>query len=207
MEGNLYELDFEDYLTQKLIWPKDGQRIIAQYTQDTIVLYQAYSKEISGPAIMHQDFITENPNFSIGRMTWVKPNFLWMMFRSDWGSKKNQETILAFFVNRFWFELCIKEAALSGKDKNCKQRNVVVQWDPDHTPGGGKHKARKAIQIGLRKLRSEEWAQGTKGPAIRKILDITDFVHQANETRIARDNFLMPKERIYPFEAHNIQLI
>jgi len=26
----------------------------------------------------------------MNRMTWIKPNFLWMMYRSGWASKKNQ---------------------------------------------------------------------------------------------------------------------
>ncbi|MFM7854759.1 MAG: DUF4291 family protein [Flammeovirgaceae bacterium] len=27
---------------------------------------------------------------SLNRMTWMKPNFLWMMYRSGWATKHNQ---------------------------------------------------------------------------------------------------------------------
>ena len=33
--------------------------------------------------------------FSLDRMSWIKPNFLWMMFRSGWGTKEGQEVTLA----------------------------------------------------------------------------------------------------------------
>lgn len=201
------QLVLEDYLSQKSLWPQSGRQILAQYTDSLIVLYQAYSAEIAIPAVLYQDFITENPAFQLRRMTWVKPNFLWMMFRSDWASKKNQEKVLAFHVRREWIEACILEAGLSGLDKNCKNKKVVVQWDPDHTPAGGKHPARKAIQIGLRGDRAEEWAKGINGPGIVKITDITEIVHRENSIRKHSENFLMPAERVYPFEAPNIQLV
>jgi Domain of unknown function (DUF4291) len=140
-------------------------------------------------------------------MTWAKPNFLWMMFRSGWATKKNQEKILAFRVNRFWFDNCLLSASLSGKDKDCKNKDVVVQWDPDHTPGGKKHKSRRAIQIGIRKHKIIEWAQGVKGPAIIEMIDITELVHESNAARQQTGNFIMPRERIYPLEAKNIHLM
>ena len=206
MERDIFTLAFEEYDTQKSIWPRSGRQIIGHYNDSYIVVYQAYCQEIADPAVVNQDFITDNPNFLPVRMTWIKPNFLWMMFRSDWATKKNQERILAFHVHRSWFEECILEAGLSGADKNCRNRNVVVQWDPDHSPSGGKHPNRKDIQIGIRKIRSDQWAQGIKGPAIGKITDITEFVHQENLTRKQTGNFNMPVERVYPFEAKNIEL-
>jgi hypothetical protein len=30
------------------------------------------------------------PDFSLRRMTWIKPGFLWMMHRSGWATKPNQ---------------------------------------------------------------------------------------------------------------------
>ena len=202
----LQNQEFEDYLSQKQKWPASGQQIQASYDSESLILYQAYSSTIAKPAIEFQDFVTNNPNYNPKRMTWVKPNFLWMMFRSGWGTKHNQENILAFKVRKNWFEACVLEAGLSGKDKNCKNKSVVVQWDPDHSPSGAKNSLKKAIQIGLRKNRAEEWALGNKGPGIIEIFDFTEFVRQADHDRINTQNFLMPKERIYPFEAKNIDL-
>jgi hypothetical protein len=47
-----------------------------QPTPDTITVYQAYSAEISGPAVAQQR-LDASEAFRVGRMTWVKPSFLW----------------------------------------------------------------------------------------------------------------------------------
>ena len=52
---------------------------------------KAYNPIIAKEAIALQTF---GENFNINRMTWIKPSFLWMMYRSNWGTKKNQECIL-----------------------------------------------------------------------------------------------------------------
>ncbi|WP_375339409.1 DUF4291 family protein [Okeania hirsuta] len=42
--------------------------------------------------------------FSLNRMSWIKTNFLWMMYRSAWGSKTGQEIILAVTIKRTAFD-------------------------------------------------------------------------------------------------------
>nr|WP_240038802.1 MULTISPECIES: DUF4291 family protein [Okeania] len=37
-------------------------------------------------------------------MSWIKTNFLWMMYRSAWGSKTGQEIILAVTIKRTAFD-------------------------------------------------------------------------------------------------------
>lgn len=46
--------------------------IRADYDRDTIVVYQAYCKQIAQPAIEHQHFVEP---FSFNRMTWIKTFF------------------------------------------------------------------------------------------------------------------------------------
>lgn len=41
--------------------------------------------------------------FKMDRMTWIKPSFLWMMYRSGWATKKDQERILAIDIKREGF--------------------------------------------------------------------------------------------------------
>lgn len=206
MEEMFEDIKLLDYLSQKSQWPERGKSIVAQYNQECILLYQAFCPAIANAAILHQDFVTNNPGFDPGRMTWVKPNFLWMMFRSDWAQKKNQEKILAFWVNLNWFTTCLSEAKLSGRDKNCKSSPVVVQWDPDHTPGGGKNSLRRDIQIGLRKEKALEWSLGICGPAIKKILDLTPLVHSSNNSHKQSNNFLMPEEKYFEYYSESIDL-
>lgn len=50
--------------------------IRADYNRDTIVVYQAYNETIAKLAIENKKFV---PPFSLTRMTWIKPSFLWMM--------------------------------------------------------------------------------------------------------------------------------
>ena len=48
-------------------------------------------------AVANQTFL-KCKDYSTTRMTWIKPNFLWMMYRSGWAEKKGQENILAIYL-------------------------------------------------------------------------------------------------------------
>jgi hypothetical protein len=50
-------------------------------------VYQAYSPHIAHAAIAAGTFVTP---FKQGRMTWIKPSFLWMMYRSGWYAGRPQ---------------------------------------------------------------------------------------------------------------------
>lgn len=78
----------------------------AFYDNETITIYQAFKKEIALPAVKAQTFVSP---FKIERMTWIKPSFLWMMYRSGWAEKEGQEHILAIKIKRegFGFTKCL----------------------------------------------------------------------------------------------------
>ena len=61
-------------------------KIRAFYTEDKIRVYQAYNEDIVREAIKRGTF---GSNFKLDRMTWIKPYFLWMMYRCGWGKKEN----------------------------------------------------------------------------------------------------------------------
>lgn len=65
-----------------------GNEIRAVYTQKTIRIYQAYSNDIASEAVKLGTF---GSKFKMDRMTWIKPSFLWMMYRCGWGTKENSE--------------------------------------------------------------------------------------------------------------------
>ncbi|MEH2315556.1 DUF4291 family protein [Nostoc sp.] len=69
----------EPYLTQVSNWPKNGRHILAQYDDHSIVVYQAYRPAIGDFTATYGYFSDE---FSFDRMSWIKPNFIWMMYRS-----------------------------------------------------------------------------------------------------------------------------
>jgi hypothetical protein len=85
-------------------------------------------------------------DFSYSRMSWIKPNFLWMMFRSGWGTKEGQEIILGLRLRRPFFDSLLARAVASSWDPSDQVTNdkwkaavassdVRLQWDPDHDAG------------------------------------------------------------------------
>ena len=90
-------ISYEAY--KKLTLPKEGQHILAHYDSENIVVYQAYNETIAKAAVRNQAFTAES-GYSFKRMSWIKPNFLWMMYRSSWGSAKNQTHIGDYYKSR-----------------------------------------------------------------------------------------------------------
>ena len=103
-------LDTEPYSQQVARWPQDGRVILAQFDAESIVVYQAY-----GPAI--GNFAAENGYFGgpfkLTRMSWIKPNFLWMMYRCGWATKEGQEVVLAIRLQRSAFDQILSLAVHS----------------------------------------------------------------------------------------------
>ena len=66
------------YVVQQATWPAEGRHILAQYDGQSVIVYQAYRPSIGNFAAQHGYFGGE---FSFTRMSWIKPNFLWMMYR------------------------------------------------------------------------------------------------------------------------------
>ena len=48
--------------------------------------------------------------FSYQRMSWIKPNFLWMMYRCGWATKEGQERVLAIELPRREFAAFVDSA-------------------------------------------------------------------------------------------------
>eukprot|EP01121_Diplochlamys_sp_Union-15-3_P000596 TRINITY_DN10513_c0_g1_i1.p1 TRINITY_DN10513_c0_g1~~TRINITY_DN10513_c0_g1_i1.p1 ORF type:complete len:235 (-),score=44.04 TRINITY_DN10513_c0_g1_i1:90-752(-) len=200
-------LETELYNDAVKVWPSHGKHILAQYDDDSILVYQAYSPSIGKYAATHQSFMGCT-DFSSTRMTWIKTNFLWMMYRSGWGTKSNQEITLGIWLKREAFEKILEHAVHSSfqpdqfASKNDYNKSVAeakksdfgfvrLQWDPDHHPSGSPHPNRRAIQLGLKQVKSFY-----EGDAIVQILDLTDFVAENRSKSV--DELIIPKERVYP---------
>jgi hypothetical protein len=160
--------------------PKEGKHIIGHQTEDSIVVYQAYRPAIADYAVKHQRL--GGNDFSYDRMSWIKPGFLWMMYRCGWASKQDQEWVLALWLSKDDFKKILEQAVPStfkvnqfediGQWKKAlKQKEVRLQWDPDHTPYGGKQE-RKAIQLGLKGEMLATFGEHF----ITQIDDVTGFV-------------------------------
>lgn len=195
-------LEVKPYQQQICAWPKAGRHILAQFDDSSVVVYQAYKPAIGHFAAEHGHFGAE---FSYSRMSWIKPNFLWMMYRSGWGTKPGQEVTLALRLKRDYFEALLKEAVSSTFDarlyhsnaawqKAVANSNVRLQWDPDHDPSGLAQN-RRAVQLGLR----GEALQGFKGDAFVAIYDISAFVleQRVNARASGYQGLLTPAEKVY----------
>jgi hypothetical protein len=190
-----------NYLELKLQWPQSGKHILATYDDTSIIVYQAYHPRIGRHAIEHQTF---GGDFSMNRMTWIKPNFLWMMFRSGWGTKSNQEVTLAIRLKREGFEEILQSAVHSSYQtsygthetwkKALKESSIRLQWDPDHDPFGKKLE-RKAIQLGLRGESVQKYVEDW----IIEIDDISVFVEEQRQLiqNGHLDHLQVPNEKIY----------
>ncbi len=193
-------LILEPYKNQIVRWPQEGCHILAQFTGEYVVVYQAYRPEIGHFAVKNQHFGGE---FSFNRMSWIKPNFLWMMFRSGWATKIDQEVILAIYLKKDFFNHVLENAYPSRNvlglektewDKKIETTHVRLQWDPDHDPTG-RPLERKAIQLGLRRT----FLLPFKGDGIVKIENISDFVYEQRQhvESLRFDELILPKEELY----------
>ncbi|MFC5906344.1 DUF4291 domain-containing protein [Streptacidiphilus monticola] len=188
-------------------------RIRARYDDATVTVYQAYSPALGLPAAAAGRF---PPAWKRDRMTWVKPSFLWMMYRCGWAAKEGQQTVLAVRISRGGFEWALENACLSGyerglhTDRASWQRELRraparVQWDPERN-------------LRLQPLPHRALQLGLVGEAVRRyadewITEIDDVTPLARRIRAllseGRDDAareLLPKERPYDYRAAHLLL-
>ncbi len=178
------------------------KEIRALYDENTIRVYQAYNKIIANEAA---EIGTFGKSFKLNRMTWIKPSFLWMMYRSGWGTKENQERILAIDIEREFFDHIVRNAIISKYESDIgisyrewkeqiKNSDIRCQWDPERDIYG-KALSYRSIQLGL------------KGKAVKEyvdewITDITDITEYVQELRGKKEkgidiSLFLPKEQTY----------
>jgi len=196
-----------DYQTQSASWPQAGRHILAHHDAETIVVYQAYSPLIGHYAAKHQRF---GDGFALSRMSWIKPNFLWMMYRSSWGTAEGQEVVLAITLRRaafdeilrgsvpssFWRERFATEAEYKHA---LATSNVRMQWDPDHAPGGAPLE-RRAVQLGLRGDVLHRFAEGTRGTWVTAIEDVSELVATQRTRLRSGEKIETPAETVVRIE-------
>lgn len=194
------KIKLKKYKEQLQDWPQKGFHIMAQYDDQKIIVYQSYKKEIGEFATNNQYF---GGSFSVERMTWIKSNFLWMMYRNGWGTKEGQECVLAIHLKISAFEKYLENAVYSSYNNDLrvtkeewqeqvKNSSVRLQWDPDHDPFGNKLE-RRAIQIGLR----NEFIHSFAKEDIIFIENISDYVKEQNQFVLNNEleHLILPEEK------------
>lgn len=182
----------------------EQKQIRALFNDQTIRVYQAYSDAIADTALEHGTFIS--PPFKMERMTWIKPSFLWMMYRAGWGYKDpHQKRILAIDISHDGFKWALTHsceshapASLNKEDwQELKQKFPVrIQWDPERDLNLQPLPYR-SIQIGLSKTAIDFYVHKW----IQKITDITPLAHSIHTCvqagNIEQAKKMLPKESIY----------
>ncbi|WP_328926314.1 DUF4291 domain-containing protein [Streptomyces sp. NBC_00190] len=143
-----------------------NRQIRAAHTAATVTVYQAYSPSLGVPAARGGRF---PPAWKRERMTWIKPSFLWMMYRCGWAAKADQETVLAIDITREGFDRALREACLSHYEpgvhadrgawqQSLRATSARVQWDPER-------------DLHLNTLPYRSLQLGLSGPASRAYAD------------------------------------
>jgi hypothetical protein len=180
-------------------------QIRADHDARTIVVYQAYAPAIAGPAVAARRFV---PPFSLARMTWIKPSFLWLMERSNWAQKSGQERVLAVRITRAGWEEALAAGVLTAYTRGVHRdvddwqqqfaaATVHVQWDPERSIRGA-GLATNAIQVGLSRQIIERYVDAWTVD----IVDVTPQVRKIHAFvtagQLDRARALLPRERPYP---------
>lgn len=180
-------------------------QIRADFDRNTIVVYQAFNDAIANAAIQNRRF---SPPFSTSRMTWIKPSFLWLMARSNWGKKSGQQRILKVRMSRAGWDHALAMGVLTSYDrvahrsatdwdKQFQSASVHVQWDPERSIRGQKLEHR-SIQVGLSRAvigdYVSDWVVSIEDvtPTVKKMRGFLESGRQEHAKR------LLPKERPYP---------
>jgi hypothetical protein len=178
------------------------KQIYAVYDDERIRVYQAYNDWIAEEALQKGRF---GSRFKRERMTWIKPSFLWMMYRAGWASKEGQTRILGIDLKREGFDYIVNHGVsssyskeqFSGKEdwkEKLKRAEVRCQWDPERDAYGNPL-ARRSIQLGIRgemvRRYVEEWTLGITDltPEVREIKERIDAGRPYQER--------LPRERKY----------
>jgi len=180
------------------------RQIRAFHTPAFVRVYQAYSDAIADVALANQTFVS--PPFKMERMTWIKPSFLWMMYRAGWGKKDDgQRRILAIDITHDGFAWALAHSLSSHRPDDLTlaewtqlkiEKPVRIQWDPERDLYRNPL-AHRAIQIGLSNeavIRYvEEW--------IVKITDVTELAstihNKVKREQLDEATALLPKETPY----------
>lgn len=195
---------------------KQDYRVVrAHHTASTIRVYQAYSHTIADAALAAQRFV---PPFKMERMTWIKPSFLWMMYRAGWSYKDaGQARILAIDISREGFEWALANACIahfehptfSSHDEwqaRIAATNIRIQWDPERNFHGQPINGVRSLQLGLRgdavQRYVNEWTV-----AIHDVTELAQTMKALVDKRdLAAATELLPKETPYsvPETLHQV---
>jgi hypothetical protein len=178
-----------------------SRQLLAAFDDRGIDVYQAFEPRTVSEAVRAQRF---GVGFGLDRMTWIKPSFGWMLYRSGHATKHRQERIvrvtirheaflemLAAAVPTSYYEALYADPAdWNAALRRCEAR---YQWDPDRDLAL-RPLDRRALQLGIAgsliRRYASEW--------IVQIVDVTELAHAVRDAVAAHAPLpAVPIEREY----------
>ncbi len=186
-----------------------GRQIHAEFDEDGVIVYQAFKSSIADESLRLGTF---GKGFNLERMTWIKPSFGWMLYRSLYGTKHRQERILKIKLSHEGFLTILAQGVPTSFDSHLFARenewraaldgaDVRYQWDPDRDVRL-RRLDRRALQIGMRGAIVRDYVSKW----VRKIDDVTELARRLKSQSGAEEIEFpdLPRERVYDV-PHAIQ--
>lgn len=171
---------------------EDVQRFVGEWDAEGVYVYQAFCDDIADWALAHQQF--GGPKFNTTRMTWVKPSFGWVLYRSGYGHKPGQNRVLKIKLSHHSLGVLLSACQCVDTNKTTRSKRSVeqtgngrVQWDPerDMMTSDGREprelRRQRAIQIGLKGRLSDLYVT-----SVISIQDVTELCHKVCDAHRAK---------------------
>jgi hypothetical protein len=178
------------------------RQILADFDNEGIIVYQAFNPSIAEEAVRLGTF---GKGFNLERMTWIKPSFGWMLYRSGYATKHNQERILKIKLSHDGFLAILSQGIHTSFEPGLfnteidwqlalRRGEVRYQWDPDRDLQL-RRLERRALQVGIRGSVVRDYVN-------RWILGIEDVTELAHAIKVAVEEKqkqlpLVPEEGVY----------
>ena len=164
-----------------------------EFDDEGVYIYQAFNESIAKYAVEHQKFLG-CPDFRPDRMTWIKPSFGWVLYRSGYGTKHNQTRVLKVKLSHEAMAHILERCKLTthSLEKSVDFAETAtestafgrVQWDPERdllsVSETGREPRRmlrqRAIQIGVAHALSKYYVE-----SVISIEDVTELSHRVRE--------------------------
>jgi hypothetical protein len=188
----------------------EERRVYAAYDDEGVFVYQAFKPSIVQAALENGRF---GAGFNLERMTWIKPSFAWMLYRSNYATSVRQEAILKIKLSHEGFLTILRESVETSYNphvyededtwrRTLKRSSVRHQWDPERYLTLGKHPSRRAIQIGISGWIVEkyvnEWIIGLE--------EVTELAHHIKAAKEKGQAFPpVPDERVYDVDEELVK--
>lgn len=175
--------------------------VLARFDDDGVDVYQAFEPAIADEALGLQRF---GDRFALDRMSWIKPSFGWMLYRSGHATKHRQERVLRVTIRHEPFLDMLAVAVPSSWDRDLYATEAAwtaalrgdarYQWDPDRDLTS-RPLERRALQLGLAGALLRRYAH----EAIVRIADVTPLAHAIRDAVVTSATWpSVPVERTYP---------